>query len=77
MGSRQIRRLYRALPVFPYCHFRKAAPKGIPDSGIRCLAPTGSSLAKPSEPVLIFIHALYFRLLFSLPPPPTQVNRNT
>ena len=58
MGSWQIRRLYRALPVFAYLFFSKAAPKGIPYPNLHCLAPTGSSLTKPDGYVLVFIIAL-------------------
>ena len=46
MGSKQIRRLYRALPVFAYLSFSKAAPKGIPYPPLLCLAPSGSSLGR-------------------------------
>lgn len=46
MGSVPIHRLYRALPVFAYFLFRKAAPKGISTSRSHCLAPTGSSLTE-------------------------------
>jgi len=49
MGSKQIRRLYRALPVFTYWGtgpFREATPKGIPHQTPHCLAPTGSSLGE-------------------------------
>ena len=59
MGSKQIRRLYRAVPVFSYCHFSEATPKGIPYFSSRCLAPTGSSLRKPSKYVLVFIIVLF------------------
>ena len=44
MGSRQTRRLYRAIPVFAYLHFSEATPKGIQRRLSHCLAPTGSSL---------------------------------
>jgi len=39
-------------------YFSKAAPKGIPYPDPHCLAPTGSSLAKPCGYVLVFIIAL-------------------
>ena len=58
MGSRQIRRLYRALPVFTYFHFSEATPKGIPYPDLHCLAPAGSSLGKSPGYVLVFIIVL-------------------
>ena len=77
MGSRQIRRLYRALPVFLYCRFKEATPKGIPYPGSRCLAPTGSSLAEPYGYVLVFITVLWILMLPSLALWHTQVNRES
>ena len=73
MGSGQIRRLYRALPVFLYCRFKEATPKGIPYPGSHCLAPTDSSLAKRGGYVLVFIIVLC-DILHSLPLSISQVN---
>ena len=49
------------IPVFAYCEFSKATPKGIPYSDTLCLAPTGSSLGGLGY-VLIFIIVLTIQL---------------
>ena len=77
MGSKQIRRLYRALPVFTYWGtgpFREATPKGIPHQDLRCLAPTGSSLRKPKWCVLVFIIVFFIGIVPSLPLSSAKVN---
>ena len=45
-------------PSSPTEFFSEAAPKGIPYPDLLCLAPTGSSLGKPCEYVVVFIIAL-------------------
>ena len=72
-GSRQIRRLYRALPVLPYLVFRQAAPKGIPSSDPDCLAPAGSSLAE-SLKMYWFSSTRYRYVMLSLPLRSIEVN---
>jgi hypothetical protein len=69
MGSKQTRRLYRAIPVFAYLHFSKATPKGIPRRFSHCLAPTGSSLGDRIARTGFHQRVVYEIVFSSLAPP--------
>jgi hypothetical protein len=56
--------------------FSEAAPKGIPHGCFRCLAPTGSSLAKPTLVCTDFLQRVVEdEISYSVPPHFAEVNK--